>query len=233
MMERVTLTPRLQAIAERIQSEERVADIGTDHGYLPLYLRRNGHTGSLIASDIRTGPLNAAIRHAREAGIDDIDFRLCAGLEGIRETEADTVVIAGMSGDTMAAILSAAGWDWTAKKLLLQPMTGRAVLLQWLYTNGCRVLEETYVPESAHDYWLFTATGGEAPMPGPAFLHAGFTETPYAQRLYRLKREALEGLKRARQPDPERIRETEILLADMESVYGWHSHRTPGSGPTE
>ncbi len=220
-MERIKLTPRLLAAGEMVLPGAKVADVGTDHGYLPVWLRQQGICENVIASDIAPGPLESARASARRYEADGIEFRLCPGLEGVRPSEVDTVVLAGMSGETMAAILADAGWDWRGKRLILQPMTKRAELITWLYTHGFHIREERPVKERNRLYWVLCAEEGAEPMPRPAHLWAGFQETEYAHRLRRQLERSLAGLRRARQPDPAEERRTEEILEDMKDAYGW------------
>ncbi len=220
-MNEIRLTPRLLAAAELVEPGERVADVGTDHGYLPVWLRQRGRSPRVIASDLRPDPLASARASAARFGVTGIDFRLCPGLEGIGPGEVDTVVIAGMSGETMAGILADAAWDWEGKKLILQPMTKRPELLSWLYENGLRVSREELVAEQEKLYWVLCVRAGREPTPRPAFLWAGFTETEYARRLRRRLRKALEGLRKAKEPREEERRRIQMLLEDMEDAYGW------------
>ena len=83
------LSERLKKIAQFIRKGHRVADIGTDHAYLPIYLRESGLCPFVIASDIRVSPLNSAMKNVKKAGADGIDFRLCDGLLGIEKDEID------------------------------------------------------------------------------------------------------------------------------------------------
>ncbi len=220
-METIRLTPRLLAVGEMVRPGARVADVGTDHGYLPVWLRQKGISERVIASDIAPGPLDAARASARRYGAESVEFRLCPGLERIRPQEADTVVLAGMSGETMVSILADAGWDWTGKHLILQPMTKRAELLTWLYSHGLHIAEEKPVAERGRLYWVFLAEAGERPMPRPAHLWAGFRETDYAHRLRRQLERSLAGQRNAREPDAAELRRTEELLEDMKDAYGW------------
>ena len=220
-MERIRLTPRLQAAADFVRPGDRVADVGTDHGYLPVWLRQEKVSPRVIASDIRPGPLDSARASARRWEVEGIDFRLCPGLRDIRSEEADTVVIAGMSGETMIGILADCAWDWTGKRLILQPMTKRPELLTWLYAHGLRLREERLVPEGEKLYWVLCAEAGQAPLPRLAHLWAGFTETAYAAQLRRRLHKALAGLRSAAEPDEGEIRKTIEILEDMRDAYGW------------
>jgi tRNA (adenine22-N1)-methyltransferase len=113
------------AIASFIHRGASVADIGTDHGFLPVYLAQNGLARSIIASDISAGSLEAARRSATNYGVSDkITFIVAPGLSGIKETDVDTIVIAGLGGETIAAILNEAPWTrYSDIKLILQPQS--------------------------------------------------------------------------------------------------------------
>ena len=220
-MNEIRLTPRLLAAAELVEPGARVADVGTDHGYLPVWLRQKERSPYVIASDLRPDPLASARASAARWGVRGIDFRLCPGLEGIGPQEVDTVVIAGMSGETMAGILADAAWDWTGKRLILQPMTKRPELLSWLYENGLHLCRETLVPEQEKLYCVLCAEAGREVMPRPAHLWAGFIETEYARRLRGRLVKAREGLQNAREPREEELGRIQALLEDMEDAYGW------------
>ena len=119
-VEAVRLTPRLQVIADQIAPGARLADIGTDHAHLPIWLIENGRVVSVIASDIREGPLARAEENAARHGcLGRISLRLGAGLDKVCAEECDTVSIAGMGGETIADILTAAPWTAEGKHLLL------------------------------------------------------------------------------------------------------------------
>ena len=108
---KLTLQPRLQMLADLVPRGAVLADVGTDHGYLPVWLLQEGRIGRAIASDINERPLDHARQTAREYDCEDeIQFRLCGGLDGYVPGEADTIIIAGMGGDTIASILEAAPW---------------------------------------------------------------------------------------------------------------------------
>jgi tRNA (adenine22-N1)-methyltransferase len=216
------LGPRLEAVASFIPEGKRVADIGTDHGLLPIHLRRLGISPAVIASDLRPGPLDSAMRNARRFGAEKITFRLCAGLEGYRQDEADVVVIAGMSGETIRSILEKAAWDWTGKQLILEANTKHPELLTWLYQNGMHIVGERIPEENGRPYRVYCAESGEAPVPRPAYLWGGFRDSPYARRQAALLRGALKGLDTAVDPaDQQRRKEYRIVLEDMKDAYHW------------
>ena len=110
-MSKLELSPRLAAIAAQVPQGARLADIGTDHAYLPTALLLAGRIERAVASDVREGPLQRGRETARHYGQEEnITFRCCDGLEGLTPDQADTVVIAGMGGELIARILSQAPW---------------------------------------------------------------------------------------------------------------------------
>lgn len=160
------LQPRLACIAGLVPEGARLADIGTDHGYLPVWLLQQGMIGHAIASDINALPLDHARATALECDVmERMDFRLCPGLEKIKAEECDTIAIAGMGGETIIAILSAAAWTKDgAHTLLLQPMTKTADLRKWLAVNEYRFTEERLVWDKNYLYPVLRVTGGECPQ---------------------------------------------------------------------
>lgn len=160
--ESLKLTPRLYAIAARIPPGAKLADIGTDHGHLPLYLLKIGHLQRAIASDLRPGPLNHARRNAFDYGLSDrISFRLASGLDAISPDECDVISIAGMGGETIIEILQAAPWTADGKHILfLQPMTMLPQLRQWLWENGYHIDEEIVCQEGYRYYLVWSVIGG-------------------------------------------------------------------------
>ncbi len=145
---------RLMTILSFIRPEDRVLDIGTDHALLPVYLMENGLAADVKASDILEGPLQKARATLAEHDLGDrIELRMCDGLSGFQARDGDTVVIAGMGGETIADIISRAGWLKDAsKKLILQPMTKNGVLRDWLRKNGFEICGEKIAREGKRFY---------------------------------------------------------------------------------
>lgn len=160
------LDDRLRCAAALVRPGSRVADIGTDHAYLPLYLVEQGICPAAIASDIRPGPAAIARRNVEAAGLSGrIDVRLGDGLSSISPDEVDDILIAGMGGETIAAILQAAGWvKHSHYRLVLQPMTRPEQLRRWLLTNGFSLRTERMVRDGRHLYTIMAAdyTGAAA-----------------------------------------------------------------------
>lgn len=221
-IEAVRLTPRLQAIADQIAPGARLADIGTDHAHLPIWLIEQGRAASAVASDIREGPLARAQENAERHGcLDRIALRLGAGLDKVRPDECDTVSIAGMGGETIADILAAAPWTAAGEHLLLlQPMTMVAELRRWLWANGYAIERECLTREEHRRYVVLTVHGGaerrDVPLGAccvsPALLQADGA-ADYLDYLLRREARALAGLKQARDADETRL-QTQQLTVD-------------------
>ena len=159
--ENIELTPRLKLLADRVPQDSKFADIGTDHGHLPLYLLREQRIGQAIATDIRSGPLEHARANATFHGYtDQIRFVLAGGLEGVRPEDCDTIAIAGMGGETISEILQAAPWTRDGEHLLLlQPMTSVYELRQWLWANKYQIVEEAVCAEGKRHYVVLSVRG--------------------------------------------------------------------------
>jgi len=168
------LSARLKSVADQVPSGVVLADIGTDHAYLPVWLLLNGQISSAIAADLREGPLSRARETAALYGVSDkISFRLCNGLADIAAHEADVISIAGMGGETIAAILNAAPWTKEGKVLLLQPMTSFPDLRLWLQENGYCIEREILSKEGRRLYSCLVVRGGEMTPLTPAELWVG------------------------------------------------------------
>lgn len=172
---RIDLTPRLRMVGKLIPAGVRLTDVGTDHAYLPAALIGEGKIPSAIAADLRQGPLARAKETVRQAGLTGkVAFRLCDGLSGIRPDETDAVAIAGMGGETIAAILSAALWTRErGMPLILQPMSSMPELRGWLQANGFCIEEERLAKEGDTLYTALLVRAGEMPPLSPAELWAG------------------------------------------------------------
>ncbi len=157
----MALTPRLRLAAALCGQPNTVIDVGCDHAYLCAHLVQQG-VRHAYASDIRPGPLEAAKETIRAAGLEDrITPVLCPGLEAFGPEDAETVVICGMGGETIAAILEAAPWTADGKhKLVLQPMTQAPRLRAWLRQNGYQIRRERLAREGKRLYCLLEVWGG-------------------------------------------------------------------------
>lgn len=184
---------RLLSLIKRIPDGKGVVDVGTDHGYIPVYLATHGYTGNILASDINSGPLNSGIQNARNAGVKEkIDFILCDGLNKCPPSAVDTILIAGMGGDTVCGILDRAGWVMDPSYLLiLQPMTKAEILRYWLVNNGFKILSEELCEESGKVYQIMTTRFGGHTMLNDAELFTGKYELIHTSPLFRKRLDKL------------------------------------------
>ena len=229
------LQPRLQCIAGLVPPDARLADVGTDHGYLPVWLLQRGRIACAIASDINAAPLEHARRTAAEYGV-SLDLRLCAGLDAIAPNEADTVVIAGMGGETILTILQNAARDWHGVTLLLQPMTKTELLRRALPELELRIVSERLVRDKGTIYAVLTVMAGESAPPtnAEAWCGTGLLHDPlygeYARdRAEKLKR-AAEGLRQAKILNSSLIYEMETdAAALLEKIKEWEDANGTGN----
>ena len=160
---KIPISKRLRLCAQLVPEGARVADIGTDHGYLGLYLLQNGLAAHVLAADLRPQPLQTAKLHAAKFGFaGQMEFRLSDGLAEIAPDEADTIVCAGMGGDLIVEILSACPWlrdrNYT---LILQPQSAGQELRRWLGEHGFAIACEQLVQDGKFLYTVLRAHPGD------------------------------------------------------------------------
>ncbi len=167
---------RLRMAAEFVRDGVRVADIGTDHAYLPAYLVISGRVVSAIACDIGVGPLENAECTVREMCLTDkIELRLSNGLEKVDSSEVDDIVICGMGGELIARIIDDADWLKSKDKhLVLQPMSAVDDLRLYLARNGFKIHTEKLVKDGGRLYIIFSVYyDGEPFEPAEDYLYVG------------------------------------------------------------
>lgn len=153
------ISERLKTVASMVPPCHTAADIGTDHGYVPAYLLLTEQCKYVIASDIAEGPCEAARETRDKYGLQQVmDVRTAPGLQGLAANEAEAVVIAGMGGATIAAILDESpDICKTVNAFILQPMNAAGLLRQWLCDHGYRIAEESLCKENGHIYVIIKA----------------------------------------------------------------------------
>lgn len=168
-MRQVRLSDRLLTLAGYVRKGERVADIGTDHGLLPIYLKQNGISDCIIATDVNRGPLEKMAANL-ERHLEDwegIQMRLGSGLEILEPGEADCAIIAGMGGKLMIEILEdSMEAARSLKRLILQPRNAQDTLRKWLLFHGFIIADETLVRERKYIWEIIEAR----PLPPEALL---------------------------------------------------------------
>ena len=150
----IRLKPRLQMAADMVRNGSRVADIGTDHAYLPAALILSGKIPSAVAADLRKGPLENAGETVRNNHIEDrVKLCLSDGLKCICPDDIDDIVIAGMGGILISEILTAAEWIKNRKyKLILQPQSHDEDVRRYLFSNGFKITNEEVCFEDGKVY---------------------------------------------------------------------------------
>ena len=156
-------------VAELVPKSKIAADVGTDHGYLAVWLLQSGRAERVLATDIHEGPLNRAKQTAVEYGLEsEIETQLCDGLQFPGAEQAESVIIAGMGGETMISILSAAPWTKQGRTLVLQPQSKRPELEQWLHENGYTLTDAKLCLDAGKLYLAFVVRGISSGKPQTA-----------------------------------------------------------------
>jgi tRNA (adenine22-N1)-methyltransferase len=169
------LSKRIYAIAEQVNIGETAADIGTDHGYVPMLLMKNGISPAVIMSDISSGSLAKAVQTFEMCGINvpETAFRVGDGLDTIESAEVDDVIIGGLGGFTITEILqSNIDKSRSFRKLILQPRKHSGNLRFFLYTHGWDIVSEKLAPEGKFVCEIITAV----PVPGITEREAPYPE---------------------------------------------------------
>ena len=232
---KLPISKRLLCCASMVQPGSRVADIGTDHGYLGIYLLQSGAARHVIACDLRKDPLENARRNAKLFGADGaMEFRLSDGLGKIRPDEVDTVVMAGMGGDLIQKILSQCSWRRReGLQFILQPQSAGNVLRRWLCEDGFEIQREEPVQDGHFLYTVMDIRQGEpAPLtPGteyasPALLASGSPLVGnYLARVENALQETVRGLTNAEKQRPERLAyfgQALLEIQEMRKNYADH-----------
>lgn len=233
---KLPISKRLLRCADLVPQGARVADIGTDHGYLGIYLLQNGLSPHVLACDLRKGPLDNARKNAAEFCVgDEMEFRLSDGLAEISPEELDCAVLAGMGGDLILKILSQCDWRKKAGlTFVLQPQSAGNVLRRWLCEDGFEIMREEPVQDGNFLYTVMQVRQG-APAkltPGteyasPALLKSGSElVSPYLLRVENALRATVDGLTHAEKPRPERLSYFSQALREIQEMrenYAEHS----------
>lgn len=184
----IKLSKRLQRIADYVTPGARVADIGSDHALLPIYLVQCGKSPSAIAGELNAGPFQAARKGTADAGLTGvISVRQGNGLAVLKPGESDTITIAGMGGSLMSLILEDGyinGKLEGVKELVLQPNVGEDEVRAWLLEKGWRLTGETILEEDGKIYEVLHAhSDSEAKHHNAEVYDGSFLELTYDNKL--------------------------------------------------
>lgn len=169
-MNNYVLSDRLQAIADFVLPDESIADIGTDHGFVPIVLLESGRVPFAVLSDINEGPVEKAKSHLAEHSIPESRYALRHGdgLLTVEPFEVSTVIIAGMGGENIIDILAFdIAKTKSFKRLILQPRKRPDLLRKWLYENGFSIIYEKLVKEQEKICEIIVAEPAVSPVRVP------------------------------------------------------------------
>lgn len=159
------LSRRLMLCAEFVRSKASLADIGTDHGYLPIWLLQNGRITRAIAADINPMPLERCKAAIDKYAVSGIETRLSDGLKAIAADEVSDIAIAGMGGELIAEILDNCRWSKDkTKRFILQPMSKPEILRRYLYESGYGILSEKATESEGKLYTVICAEYNAKPF---------------------------------------------------------------------
>lgn len=237
----VKISNRLMAAAALVTQGNRLADVGTDHGYIPIYLLLNKQISGAIAMDINAGPLERAKEHIALYELGDyIETRLSDGVAALKPMEADTILVAGMGGGLVMHILEDGKEVCRmAKELILQPQSELERVREYLYEEGYEILVEDIIYEDDKYYPMMKVHYiGKEKMPPVlsvekqklSYLYGGLllqnrhpVLKSFLEKEQSLYQDILEKLQK--QPQSEKIqnrmKEVETILADNKRALAY------------
>lgn len=163
------LSKRLEAVASLVEEGNRVVDVGTDHGYIPIYLIETGKIPKAIGMDINKGPLDRAAANIKRHGLEDkIKTRLSDGILKLKKDEVDTVVIAGMGGNLIVKILTEGKEVLKSiKELVLSPQSDISLVRKYLQEEEFSIQEENMIKEDGKYYLMMKVVHGKKELKDP------------------------------------------------------------------
>ncbi len=218
------LSERLLLTASFVRQGAVLADVGTDHAYIPAFLIKNAVISKAYACDINEGPLQNAAKTLESENIDGVSLILSDGLKNVSKSDISDVLIAGMGGELIARIIS--DCDWCEDKQLnfiLQPMTKADYLRKFLYKNGYEIIKESIAAEGEKLYTVMLVRYSAVKQDiSEAFALLG---APADDDMFKLKKEReIKRLKKVRDgllmssTNKEEIKQIELLISKLE-VY--------------
>ena len=212
---KIPISDRLLCCASLVSPGARVADVGTDHGYLGIWLIQNGVSPFVLASDLREQPLARARENAERFGTaGQMAFVQSDGLHKIEPQKIDTILCAGMGGDCIIGILSACPWVRDARyTLILQPQSGGQDLRRWLSENGFCIEREALVRDSGFLYTAMRVRFGQTMQltPGQQYVspwllrEGGEWLEVYINRILDALTATVAGIEQAAEPNADKL----------------------------
>lgn len=221
------ITPRFRKILELIPNCNTVADIGTDHAYIPVYLVNKGVAKKAIAMDLREGPLKRAeATVVKYNAKDKTELRLSDGLEKLLPDEADVIVIAGMGGLLINEILEKNAKKHKNALFVLQPMTAEVEVRKYLEDNGFVIVDERLAREDNKIYQVMSVRFGNMKIENEVNYHLGIKlfenndeNLEYAiNKLIRKYEVILQGLKTAKNADNKKADYAKMMIEELGKI---------------
>ena len=217
------ITPRLKCIIDNTIGA-RIADIGTDHAYIPIYLIQNNLSEYVIAGDVRQGPVDIATENVKKNNLSDkIEIRLGSGLSILKSGEVDTIIIAGMGGQLISEIIEADIDIARECKLVLQPMNAQYELRKFLIKNGFSIINEDISIEGFKVYNIMNVDNGKQSEFETDFeyqIPKYLTNHKYFNNLYEKKHrefsKVIHGLENSKEIDKEKLNLYKYWLKELE-----------------
>lgn len=180
-MNELKLSMRLMAVANEVPVGSTVADIGSDHAYLPCYLCLKGRIRYAVAGEVAEGPFSSALSQVHTLGLEDfISVRRGDGLEILKPDEVGTIVIAGMGGKLIRNILQQGKEKLTnVQRLVMQPNVASDLVRHWLAENGWELKKESILEEDGQTYEVLVSERGDGYRPYRDLGDTGFLYGPF------------------------------------------------------
>lgn len=155
------ISNRLKSVAGMVTKGYTVADIGTDHGYVPIYLIKHDISPKVYAMDINSGPLKIARANVENEGFEDrIIIKQANGMKALEPGRAESVIISGMGGELIVQILKESKVNDMVKEFILSPHKNPEVLRKYLIDNNYKITEEIMLKDSGKYYTIMKAVHG-------------------------------------------------------------------------
>ena len=222
------LSKRLQAVADLVTSGLKVADIGTDHGYIPIYLVEHKKNPSAVAMDINKGPLKKAEENIALHGLGDyIETRLSNGAEKLQCKEVQSIVIAGMGGGLVIRIMEQDKEIFkNVNELILQPQSELWKVRKYLMENDYRIIKEDIVLEDGKFYPMMKVINGRSERYSTTELNYGRillqekhpVLKQFLEKEYRIKEEIYQNLNENHSDNIQRMKELEEELKQIKEA---------------
>lgn len=221
------ITPRLKCIIDHTK-KARIADIGTDHAYIPIYLIENNMAKYVIASDVKQGPVDIAENNIKKHSLEDkIEVRLGSGLSILKRGETEEIIIAGMGGKLIAEIIKNDIDIARECSLVLQPMNDQYELRKFLILNNFMITSEDIATEGFKVYNIINAKAGiqeefenDIEYHLPKYLKNNINYKKLYEKKHREFKKVITGLENSKNTDIQKLNIYKHWLKELEKYEG-------------